>query len=271
MKVETLFKVSALALTLAFSLGANAASIPKGSTYDKRIQYVMYNEDDVVIVNTRAGNSTLIQLEPDEYLVNLPTGGLSMGDTKAWTLGVRGNNIFLKPKGPFPDTNINLVTNKRTYAISLIDVGEKGAAAWQVRFRYPAQPVRVAGGAGGSTPRQDKGPCSDGVKNLNWFKYGDQSLAPTEIWDDGRFTCMRFPTSKAKAAVTRYTPDSDLKEGLPNFGWEDDVLVIYEVSEEFRLRLGKKVLGVKTDSLRDASFNRNMTSTGEKRVVLDGK
>ncbi|MGG5276289.1 TrbG/VirB9 family P-type conjugative transfer protein [Pseudomonas syringae pv. coryli] len=270
MKVETLFKVSALAMTLTFSLGATAASIPKGSTYDKRIQYVMYNEDDVVVINTRAGNSTLIQLEPDEFLVNQPTGGLSMGDTKAWTLGVRGNNIFLKPKGPFPDTNINLVTNKRTYAISLVDVGDKGAAAWQVRYRYPAQPVKVAGGIGGAG-QQKKSPCSDGIKNLNWFKYGDQSLAPTEVWDDGRFTCMRFPTTKAKPAVTRYTADSDLKEGLPNFTWVDDVLVIFEVNEEFRLRLGKKVLGIKTDSLRDASFNKNMTSTGEKRVVLDGK
>ena len=270
MKLGFSFTLSATALSLAFSFGANAASLPKPSPHDNRIQYVMYNEDDVVVVKTRAGNSTLIQLEADEYLVNVPTGGLSMGDTGAWTLGVRGNNIFLKPKGPFPDTNINLVTNKRTYAISLVEVKKQSEAAWQVRYRYPAVPVKVAGGGAGAA-KVDKGPCSDGVKNLNWFKYGHQELAPTEVWDDGRFTCMRFPTSKAKGTVYRYTPDSKLKEGMPNFTWKEDVMVIFEVNEEFRIRLGNKVLGIKTDSLRAAPYNRNMTSTGEQRVILDGQ
>ncbi|HIH5042681.1 TPA: TrbG/VirB9 family P-type conjugative transfer protein [Pseudomonas aeruginosa] len=270
MKLETFFKVSGLALALICSVSANAAELPKGSSYDKRIQYVMYNPDDVVVVKTRAGNSTLIQLEADEYLVNLPTGGLSMGDTGAWTLGVRGNNIFLKPKGPFPNTNINLVTNKRTYAISLVEVEDVKQAAFQVRYRYPAEPVNLAGKGGSGSP-VDKGPCSDGPKNTNWFKYGDQTLSPTEVWDDGRFTCMRFPTSKALPLPYRYTPDNELKEALPNFNWKDDVMVIHEVSEEFRLRLGNKVLGIKTDSMRPAPYNRNKTSTGEVRVKLDGE
>lgn len=267
MRLTTLAISAAIALTVSGTAGA--ASIPKPSTLDKRIQYVMYNPDDVVVINTRAGNSTLIQLEEDEYLVDIPNGGLSMGDTGAWTLGVRGNNLFLKPKGPFPSTNINMVTNKRTYAISLVEVEEGKPVAWQVRYKYPAEPVQLTA-QHSTTPVEKRGPCSDGPRNLNWFKYGDNTLSPTEVWDDGRFTCMRFPTSKALPVVYRYTPENDLKEALSPFHWDEDVLVIHEISEEFRLRLGNKVLGIKTDSLKPAPYNRNKTSTGEVRVKING-
>lgn len=261
---NSVLKYSAISIALSWATFAMAATVPKPSDFDKRIQYVMYNPDDVVIIKTADGASTLIQLEQDEYFTNIPTGGLSMGDTGAWKLGVRGNNLFMKPIGPFPETNINLVSNKRTYAFSLIDVGVAEKAAWQVRFRYPAEPVTMKQQ---SAKPVDNGPCSDGPKNLNWFKYGDMSLAPTEVWDDGRFTCMRFPTTKALPVPYRYTPENELKEALPDFHNKDDVLVIHEVSGEFRLRIGNKVLGMKTDSLRNAPYNFKKTSTGETRVI----
>lgn len=266
MKNISLFKLSLIAASFILGAAANAASVPSGTSFDKRIQYVMYNADDVVVIHTRPGNSTLIQLEEGEYAVGLPTGGLSIGDKGAWTIGVRGNNIFIKPTGPFPNTNINLVTNKRTYAISLVETEHITQAAWQVRYRYPAEPVPYK-----DPPTPPKGPCTDGPSNLNYFKYGDQGLSPTQVWDDGRFTCFKFPTSKAMPAIYRYSPDSDLKEALVNFNVKDDLLIVHEVSEEFRLRLGNKVLGIKTDSLRDAPYNSKKTSTGETRVKLDVK
>lgn len=263
MSLGHFFKASGIAAALLFSAFSHGAALPKGTEFDSRIQYIMYNPDDVVVIRTRAGNSTLIQLEADEYLVNLPSGGLSIGDKGAWTIGVRGNNIFLKPAGKFPQTNINLVTNKRTYAFSLVETEHITQTAWQVRFKYPAEPVALAEM---KKVHVDKGPCSDGPRNLNWFKYGDQALAPTDVWDDGRFTCFRFPTSKSLPAIYRYSPDSELKEALVNFNIKEDVVVVHEVAKEFRLRIGNKVLGIKTDSLRDAPYNTKKTSTGETRV-----
>lgn len=274
MKAGSFLKASAFAFAALASSIACAAVVPKGTEFDKRIQYVMYNPDDVVVIKTRAGNSTLIQLEEGEYAIDLPTGGLSIGDKGAWVIGVRGHNIFLKPAGPFPNTNINLVTNKRTYAISLVETDEITQAAWQVRFRYPSEPVPLNedGTPVTEAPKTEprKEPCSDGAKNLNYFKYGDNTLSPTEVWDDGRFTCFRFPTSKSLPAIYRYSPDTELKESLVNFNIVEDVVVVHEVAEEFRLRIGNKVLGIKTDSLRDAPYNHKKTSTGETRVKLDG-
>lgn len=269
-------KSSVVVVAALASSAVCAAVVPKGTVHDKRIQYVLYNPDDVVVIKTRAGNSTLVQLEEGEYAVDLPTGGLSIGDKGAWAIGVRGHNIFLKPTGPFPNTNINLVTNKRTYAISLVETEEITQAAWQVRFRYPSEPVQLetkGGEAGidGQDTVARKEPCSDGPKNLNYFKYGNNALSPTEVWDDGRFTCFRFPTSKALPAIYRYSPDTELKESLVNFNMVEDVVVVHEVAEEFRLRIGSKVLGIKTDSMRDAPYNAKKTSTGETRVKLDGK
>lgn len=245
---------------------AIGAVVPSGSPFDPRIQDVMYNPDDVTVIRTRIGNSTLIQLEKGEVINGVREGGLSFGDNGAWTVGVREHNIFIKPKAPFPNTNINIVTNRRAYSISLVDVPNITDAAWQVRFKYPAKP---------EPPKKfippDLGPCSDGPKNFNWFKYGHQVLSPTEVWDDGRFTCFRFPTSKALPVIYRYTPGSELKEAMVNFHIKNDIVVVHEVASEFRLRSGERVLGVKTDSLRDAPFNQRKTTTGETRVRLDGK
>jgi len=247
---------------------AYGESTPQGTVYDARIKYVFYNPDDVVEIKTRAGNSTLIQLERGEVINGVKEGGLSFGDKEAWAVGVRENNIFIKPKGPFPDTNINIVTNLRTYSISLTDEKDIKKTAWQVRYMYPPKPVVPVPE---KIVHPDLGPCSDGPKNLNWFKYGDQVLSPSEVWDDGRFTCFRFPTARAMPVIYRYTPNSDLKEALVNFNVKGDVVIVHEVSKEFRLRLGKQVLGVKTDSLHDAPFNERNTTTGETRVRVDGQ
>lgn len=265
MKPKIILSAIALAVALAGSVTAHAATLPTPSKYDPRITDVVYNPDDVVLVRTRPGNTTLIKLEQGEQIVGFKDGGLSIGDSQAWTIGVRGHSIFLKPKDAFPNTNINLVTTRRDYAIELVEVKNPKLALWQVRYQYPAAPVAY------KEPVALKGPCEDGPSNRNYFKYGDQQLSPTEVWDDGRFTCMRFPTNKALPNIYRYNPQSELKEALVNFHMKDDVLVVHETADEFRLRIGDQVLGLKTDSLRNAGYNWKGTTTGETRVNKHGE
>lgn len=256
------------ALALAFGLSSAAvyaASTPQSSTYDSRIRDIMYNADDVVVIKGWVGASTLIKLEPGETVSDIPEAGLSLGDAGAWTLAVRGSNIFLKPKvqrDEEPETNINLVTNKRTYSFRLELAAKEPQSYYQVRFKYPAPVVPY------KAPVVDRGPCSDGPKNLNYFMYGDRSLAPVAAWDDGRFTCFRFPSSKAIPNVYRSDPDNEITEGMVAFHVKDDVLVVHEVAPEFRLRLGNSVLGVKTDSLVYAPFNRKNTTIPNTERVL---
>lgn len=97
-------KLSVIAVMAALPFSANALSIPKASPKDPHVQTATYDPDDVVLVRTRIGRATLIQLESDER-INGESSLLGAGDAKAWNLQVRGNNIVFKPAVARPATN----------------------------------------------------------------------------------------------------------------------------------------------------------------------
>lgn len=241
----------------------NAATMPSPSILDDRVQVVLYNENDVVIVKTRVGVSTLIKLADDEQLTNSPFSGMGVGDSEAWNISVRGNNIFIKPIAASPDTNITIVSNKRTYLISL-ETAQKGTApAFLVKYKYPEVKKINIVKKGSSTP------CMNGDINYNYMKWGDGSLSPTSAWDDGRFTCFKYPTSTDLPAVYKKMPDGS--EALVNSHLENDILVVHDVSSEYRFRLGGSVLGVKSDTVNPAGFNYKGTTTNNIREVINNE
>ncbi|SUA04966.1 TrbG/VirB9 family P-type conjugative transfer protein [Neisseria gonorrhoeae] len=69
------------ALMLPFSV--QAASIPKGSPKDRRIQTAVYTPDDVFVVRTKVGTATIIQLESDERIIG-ESSAMGIGDAEAW-------------------------------------------------------------------------------------------------------------------------------------------------------------------------------------------
>lgn len=257
-------KILALSILTSLCLPAlsHAEITPQRTNYDSRIQTVTYNPDDVVRIRIKAGVSTQIQVEPGEFITQ-PDAGMGLGDPLAWNVSVRGNNIFLRPIAEEPDTNISLVTNKRTYALSLESVKKGQTPAWLVRFAYPTPPKSVFS----SKPPL---PCmTTGHINWSYQKKGDLTVAPVAAWDDGRFTCMRFPASSDLPVVYRVLPDG--KEALVNSHMENDVMVVHETSHEFRVRLGDMVAGVKSDTIMPASYNYKGTSTNQQRDILNEK
>lgn len=255
---KTILRAAFLAALVA-SASSQAASIPQGTSYDSRVQTIMYNPDDVTRVRIALGTSTLIQLEEGET-VEVPNGGLGIGDANAWTIGVRENNIFMKPKAESPDTNITLVTNRRTYALALETAPSRASTAFIVRYEYPEPP---------SVPKSEpQQACTNGPVNVDYQMWGDTGLAPHLAWDDGRFTCLRYPRGNDLPAVYRVAGDG--QEVLTNMNVDGDTIVIHGVSEQFRLRLGNQVLGIKTDGLLRAAFNdTNTTVQGQVRELND--
>lgn len=249
-----------------------AASTPQGTAYDVRVKTVTYNQDDIVTVHVRKGTSTLIQLQPGER-VQSSEGGLGIGDSDAWTIGVRGNNIFLKPKAVSPDTNITLVTDRRTYAFALRSVSRDASAAYIVRFRYPdveAREREKALVAEKVKSKQQRLACTNlpdpSAPNISYQMWGSTSLAPSAMWDDGQTTCLRYPHSTDLPAIYRVTGDGS--EQLTNMSVHGDIVMIHGVSREYRLRDGTQVLGIKTDNITVSPFNaRNTTSPDLTREV----
>lgn len=85
-------------LTLAFALVVSsgavfAADVPQSSRFDNRIQYVNYNEGDVVVVQTMAGRGARLVFAPNETVIDIASG-FSQG----WEFPDSGNVVYLKAK-----------------------------------------------------------------------------------------------------------------------------------------------------------------------------
>ncbi|APX10135.1 hypothetical protein BWP24_27885 (plasmid) [Vibrio campbellii] len=113
-------------------------------------------------------------------------------------------------------------------------------------------------------------PCSDGVYNFNYVKWGDNAnhLSPDLVWDDGRFTCFKFNSALEQPVI--YQKGFDGVERLVNFHKEKDTVVVHGIAKEFRLRLGDDVLGIEATTLDSQGHNFKATTlVGVERVVKD--
>lgn len=253
---------SLLFLTALISFNAVSAAIPKSQGFDSRVQEVPFNDKNVVRVSTAIGKATLIQLQNGETIMSKELSGVGMGDTEAWGLAIRGNNIFLKPKAENPDTNLLVVSDKnRTYSFDLVTARNPRQTSYIVKLIYPEikKPIR-------HTRKQV--PCSDGTMNFRYLKWGNNLISPQYVWDDGRFTCFKFKNNIELPVI--YQKDSSGQETLINTHMVNDVLVAQGVANEFRLRLGESVLGIKPFVLSPQGFNyKGTTLKNEKREVID--
>lgn len=225
---------------------------------DPRIRVEQYDPDQVVKIYTAVGNPTLIQFEEDERVENEPRSMVGMGDAKAWSVGPRGSNIMLKPKAAQPDTKMLVVTNKRTYAFEIKTATAKSGIepTLIVRFSYPDTKAKLAKAEASKQDaiaqrlRQIGEKSSVGARderNRNYMKRGDEVLAPSQVEDDGRFTFMRFDSTRELPVVYKLLPDG--RETLTNFHMEPDTgtMVIHETAAHFILRYGKSVMAIRND------------------------
>lgn len=246
-----------------FSFSVDAASVPKGTKYDSRIQYVNYNPDDVVVIRSKIGNAVLVQLAEDERISG-DSKAVVAGNTGAWKLTVSGNNILFKPQTVSPETNLLITSNKRTYAFDLRMAGNR-APTYILRFRYPeaAAKQRLAAEQKRKEARvlNDLYPDKNhGFRNVDYWAFGSKPLAPSAMWDDGRFTYLKFDDGREMPTVFKVSPDGT--ESTVNSHMDGDTLVVHGTSALYHLRLGKKVLGVENRSYNSkGTFNYRGTTT----------
>lgn len=234
------------------------------SPHDNRIHLFNYNPDDVFAINTHIGKAALIQLESGEYL-DEENGAVGMGDGESWSLVARGNNIIFKPIKEQPETNIVLVSNRRTYAIELHN-NPMLPPTYIARFIYP-EDEDVQGQQNGVKPVAMKsvGKSADGKTimidakyNVDYLYRGSSTIKPTNAWNDGRFTYLQYNHAGDLPAVYRVLPDNS--EMLVNTHVENDTLVLQEVNPVYRVRFGKLVGDIANKDVRTPVFNADGTS-----------
>lgn len=269
-----IFNKCILASALSFiAFSANATIKPTPISKDGHIMSVQYDRNEVIEIPIGIGVSTLIQLEDDEEVAeNDHKAGAGLGDLKAWQVDIRGNNIFIKPIARNPDTNMVIVTNKRTYALSLKS-SAKGKAGYIIRFNYPdsrlaeEQLALKNSLAIQNKIASSKGEATKNIGKINmkgYFMRGDSELAPKKMWDDGRFTYLQYPNSKDLPAVYRILPDG--KEILVNTHIDKDVMVLQETAKGYMLRLGQSVLEVR-NALYNPEGKFNALGTSEEDLI----
>jgi len=254
---------------------ANAISYPKSAGFSNRIKVVNYNPSNETLLNVKVGTVSLIQFQKGEFVIDKDdSSGIGMGNTLAWDLGVRGNNIFLKPKINNPETNLIITTNKnRTYSFLL---KPSKYPTWILRFNYLKTKKEKLKEQQLAIYKKERNkilnltPCSNGKRNFTYYKWGDNNLAPDTVWDDGQFTCFSF--SKNTELPLIYKVNHDKTESLLNTYIKNNITIVHSVNKEYRIRLGKEVLGIETPKLKIKNFSTSNTSIDHyKRVIKNDR
>ena len=205
----------------------------------------------------------MVQLGMGETVTNEGDSGLGMGDGAAWHLNVRGRNIFFKPRAEQPDTNLIVASTKgRIYTFKLHTAKQGQPTTYVLRFRYPEEEAaqrrteqRKAEQAAALLNRYGTEAYGTIQQNRDYWGQGDRELAPGEMFDNGRFTFMRYNNSNDLPAVFRVNTDGS--EAAVNSHIDGDTLVIHETARRFVLRLGKSVLGIENRSFQpEGRFNK---------------
>lgn len=248
---------------IALLLLAVAAPAASGETGpDRRIRYVSYDPDAVVPVDAVVGIVTHIVLEPGERYVTH-----AFGDGKAWDFAAKANHCFLKAVAMNADSNLTIVTDRRSYHFSLRLLADTGAApTFEIAFRYPDTGARARHDEARRAAIEDGFRANGETPNLDYTMSGDFDLAPVNVWDDREFTYFKFPGQRDLPAI--YMVDPDGNESIVNrhgAGPSNEIVVVHRVAARWTLRLGSRALAIWNDAY-DPEGRRNVSRTASPDV-----
>lgn len=256
-------RVAVLGALVMLSLPVCVRAAQQGAPtdYDCRLQRVVYNPSDVVELHATVGISTHLILDPDETYVTH-----AFGDSDAWTFAHKNNHFFIKPKEPDGDTNLTIVTDKRSYNFFIhYDAETKKACAqvFQVAFGYPDKDkARTVADTAKAKVTDDKAAISSEFKkppesaNFNYTKSAtaqDQAIAPVNVWDDGRFTRFKFAgNAELPLIYARLDDGTEALVSTTQEGKAGRITVVPMVTKRFVLRLGTAVVGIYNEGFNGA-------------------
>ena len=209
---------------------------------DARLATRLFNPDEVVRVEGKLGVQASIAFAEDERIENV-----AIGDSNSWqvTPNKRANLLFVKPLAVRAQTNMTVVTDRRTYFFDLVS-GASAAPLYVLRFKYPDEPKSVQAAATPALTAEEsqviaaKGadqPVDPATLNFAWRSKGKAALLPARVYDDGMATYLQWSASAPIPAIQ--IRDAAGTEGPVNFAVRGDVIVIDGVPGLILLRSGK--------------------------------
>ena len=212
---------------------------------DARLVSRVYNREEVVRIEGRAGVQATIMFADDEHIENV-----AIGDSGSWqvTPNKRANLLFVKPLNPRARTNLTVVTDRHSYFFDLVAApGTNGL--YVLRFTYPDEPRAAARTASAGAMSEEEAqaiaekptpappPADPARLNFAWTARGESKLIPARVYDDGTSTFLAWAAGTPIPAFLERNEKGE--EGPVNFAVRGDVIVIDGVPGFIVLRSGK--------------------------------
>ncbi|SEB26324.1 type IV secretion system protein VirB9 [Variovorax sp. YR216] len=230
---------------------AHAAKFPNPLVTDNRVRQVAYDPNQVYEIVGTYGYQTSIEFAADEKVEVV-----TLGDSIAWQTVPYRNRLFLKPVEPNAETNLTVITDRRTYYFKLMSGKGRATQTFLVRFVYPQALQRSAGSMQRDTFSGMNGPGTSGNApaidmarmNIDYSTSGETgAIQLKRAFDDGQFTYFQFDKGAEIPAV--YTVGPDGTESIVNTRREGGYLVVERTAGRFTLRNGEAYLCVQSNAL----------------------
>jgi type IV secretion system protein VirB9 len=290
-------KRTGLTLLIACTLSSSPFAQTKSVTADPRLREVIYDPLAVVTIPVKRGMVTLVVFDKDEVITEVAVGqggDCSKADA-VWCVSAQpgGRHLFVKAKsGADAPNNLAVVTNRRSHALRFVVLpdNDRQQPVYRLTVKAPAQPkpsarftlqdmaalAALPSVPPPPTPQQlvaERLQAKPTVMNTQYSLaegVGSQDIVPTLVYDDGRFTYLRFPGNREIPAVFHVLGDGS--ETLVNARMEDDLLVVDRVSRRLMLRAGASVVGIWNEAfdLEGVPAEGATTMPGVQRVLKTG-
>lgn len=284
----------AAAWLIAAAIGLLVDPVFAQDTADPRLREVFYDPQSVVTVYVKRGVVTNIVLDTNEAITDVASG-LGADCAKpdsSWCVAAQpgGRHLFIKPKtAASAPNNIAVVTDRRTHSFRFVVLADRDARhpVYRLSVRtavpppppvppVPPQASFAAALVAMPTPlsaaeliKDRLGAAPQPVNSSYLIAEGKHSedILPTLVFDDGRFTYLKFPNNREVPAVFHVLPDGS--ETVVNARMEGDLLVVDRVGRRLMLRAGSAVVGVWNEAfdLDGVPPNNGTTVSGVDRQI----
>ncbi len=227
-----------------------ATSGPDPDGYMNAIMTYDYVSGALYQVYAAPQRLTDIQLQPGEKIVGKP----ATGDNIRWVLargssatsGTEQQHLYIKPTRPELETTIAINTDRRCYLLELHSYDDTYMAA--VQWRYPQDEIAQLEStmAQQDSLAQATTASSVSIDKLN-FGYGVAVMkgrpiwTPTQVFDDGHKTFIRFPAAMLdREAPALFVVSASNDTQLVNYRVRNDFFVVDRLFEQAELRLGQQ-------------------------------
>ncbi|MES2984446.1 MAG: TrbG/VirB9 family P-type conjugative transfer protein [Pseudomonadota bacterium] len=244
-----------ITIALVACLLAMPATAAQPITTDSRIKTLVFSPNEVFAVTTHYGYQSNIEFGARETIETI-----SLGDRVAWQISPAGRRLFIRAMEENAHTNMTVVTNLRAYQFDLRSSSADAVfgseeLTYVVRFYYPEEsadgqpanpamnfpqpaPLTVPAPAPAAmpTPTGNIPPAPTSGMNYRYTFSGSRTIAPVKIFDDGKTTFFKFPTTMNAIPQISVISAKGEALNLPTRKTSDGLVAVNAVAPRFSIR-----------------------------------